>query len=101
MQMQVGVDPMTALQNAMAPIIKFYPSFHGAMIAVNIEGKYGMFKEATNIDYRVPLFPKYNYDLSSYQYPSFYYTQVLFAMVILTGQSALQTTLHRKSNYFL
>lgn len=41
-QMQAGVDPTTALQKAMAPIIKFYPSFRGAMIAVNIDGKYGM-----------------------------------------------------------
>lgn len=41
-QMQAGVDPTTALQKAMAPIIKFYPSFHGAMIAVNMDGKYGM-----------------------------------------------------------
>lgn len=40
-QMQAGADPTTALQKAMAPIIKFYPSFHGAMIAVNMDGKYG------------------------------------------------------------
>lgn len=42
-QMQAGVDPTTALQRAMAPIIKFYPAFHGAMIAVNMDGKYGMY----------------------------------------------------------
>lgn len=42
-QMQAGVDPTTALQKAMAPIIKFYPSFRGAMIAVNMDGKYGMY----------------------------------------------------------
>lgn len=41
-QMQAGADPTTALQKAMAPIIKFYPSFYGAMIAVNMDGKYGM-----------------------------------------------------------
>ncbi|XP_048777597.1 N(4)-(Beta-N-acetylglucosaminyl)-L-asparaginase-like isoform X2 [Ostrea edulis] len=41
MQMQAGMDPMTALQRSMAPVIKFYPSFRGAMIAVNMEGKYG------------------------------------------------------------
>ncbi|XP_062619147.1 N(4)-(Beta-N-acetylglucosaminyl)-L-asparaginase-like [Saccostrea cucullata] len=40
-QMQNGVDPVTALQKSMAPIIKFYPSFRGAMIAVNKDGKYG------------------------------------------------------------
>lgn len=49
--MQAGMDPMTALQRSMAPVIKFYPSFRGAMIAVNMEGKYGMFKEITNTDF--------------------------------------------------
>ncbi|XP_022327702.2 N(4)-(Beta-N-acetylglucosaminyl)-L-asparaginase-like [Crassostrea virginica] len=40
-QMLSGTDPTTALQRAMAPIIKYYPTFRGAMIAVNMRGKYG------------------------------------------------------------
>ena len=42
-QMLSGTDPTTALQRAMAPIIKYYPTFRGAMIAVNMRGKYGMY----------------------------------------------------------
>lgn len=75
-QMQAGVDPTTALQKAMAPIIKFYPSFRGAMIAVNMDGKYGMYtciklkhvlfsgnlKQSKPFDtncYRTIVYPKY------------------------------------------
>ena len=39
--MKQDIDPTTALKQSLAPIIRFYPTFHGAMIAVNAKGKYG------------------------------------------------------------
>lgn len=47
--MQATVDPRAALKKAMAPIIKFYPSVHGAMIALNMDGKYGMYIKLAHV----------------------------------------------------
>ena len=35
------MDPLNALKTAMRPIIRYYPSFKGAMIAVDNQGDYG------------------------------------------------------------
>ncbi|KAK3100754.1 hypothetical protein FSP39_024737 [Pinctada imbricata] len=40
-QMRLGHDPTTALHTALAPIIRHYPGFHGAMLAVDKYGNYG------------------------------------------------------------
>lgn len=38
--MEAGMDPLNALKTAMRPIIRYYPSFKGAMIAVDNQGDY-------------------------------------------------------------
>jgi len=43
MLMKYGMEPSLALNTAIAPIIQYYPSFFGAMVAVNSVGTYGMF----------------------------------------------------------
>ena len=43
MLMKYGMEPSLALNTAMAPIIQYYPSFFGAIVAVNSVGTYGMF----------------------------------------------------------
>lgn len=43
MLMKYGMEPSLALNTAMAPIKQYYPSFFGAMVAVNSVGTYGMF----------------------------------------------------------
>lgn len=44
MLMKYGMEPLLALNTAMAPIIQYYPSFFGAMVAVNSTGTYGTFE---------------------------------------------------------
>ncbi|XP_035824306.1 N(4)-(Beta-N-acetylglucosaminyl)-L-asparaginase isoform X2 [Aplysia californica] len=41
-EMEYGASPTEAAQKAMAPIIKHYPQFSGALVAVNRTGHYGI-----------------------------------------------------------
>lgn len=40
-EMERGVSPKEACEIAMSPIIRAYPKFSGALIAVNLTGHYG------------------------------------------------------------
>lgn len=42
-EMERGLSPEEAARVAMAPIIQFYPSFSGALVAVNTSGNHGMY----------------------------------------------------------
>ncbi|XP_059157847.1 N(4)-(Beta-N-acetylglucosaminyl)-L-asparaginase-like [Physella acuta] len=42
-EMERGLSPEEAARVAMAPIIQFYPSFSGALVAVNTSGNHGAF----------------------------------------------------------
>ena len=39
--MNRGMSPSSACEQALAPIIKFYPDFSGAVVAANKKGVYG------------------------------------------------------------
>ena len=39
--MRTGVSPSIAAAEAIKPIVKYYPSFSGAVVAANIRGEHG------------------------------------------------------------
>ena len=39
--MRMGISPSKAAEEAIKPIIKYYPKFSGAVVAANVRGEHG------------------------------------------------------------